>query len=136
MGWNPWTPHGVRGVHQESRWNPGGNRQTFGWAPCQINSTWTPGGLHESTWIPGGMTRNLWGSVKSSHLAAMFSIAYFVSFKHLSHCPNMDINHPELIVSDPNTRLRIGEFLVIYTSWASNLKKGDPSSGLSQYLIF
>ena len=67
MGWNPWTPHGVRGVHQESRWNPGGNRQKFGWAPCQINSTWTPGGLHESTWIPGGMTRNLWGSVKSSH---------------------------------------------------------------------
>ena len=38
MGWNPWTPHGVRGVHQEYRWNP------------------------------GGMTRNLWGSVKSSLL--------------------------------------------------------------------
>ena len=24
----------------ESRWNPGGNRQKFGWAPCQINSRW------------------------------------------------------------------------------------------------
>ena len=40
---------GVHGVHQESRWNPGGNRQKFGWAPCQSS------------------TRNLWGSVKSSH---------------------------------------------------------------------
>ena len=24
----------------ESRWNPGGNRQKFGWAPCQRNSRW------------------------------------------------------------------------------------------------
>ena len=24
----------------ESRWNPGGNRQKFGWALCQINSRW------------------------------------------------------------------------------------------------
>ena len=72
-----WSPGGVHGKVKitvwkvmwngvESRWNPGGNRQKFGWAPCQINSTWTPGGLHESMWIPGGMTRNLWGSVKSS----------------------------------------------------------------------
>ena len=77
MGWNPWTPHGVCGVHQESRWNPGGNRQKFGWAPCQINSTWTPGGLHESTWIPGGMTRNLWGSVKSSMFGRPLSRSLF-----------------------------------------------------------
>lgn len=67
----------------------------------------------------------------------MFSIAYLLSFfKHSNHCLNMDIDHPELFVSDPNTRLRIGEFLVIYTAWAANLKKGDPRSVLSLYLIF
>ena len=31
MGWIPQTPCGVHGVHLESRWNPGGNRQKFGW---------------------------------------------------------------------------------------------------------
>ena len=55
-------------------WNPGGNRQKFGWAPCQINSTWTPGGLHESRWIPGRMTRNLWGSVKSSSFDQQYNL--------------------------------------------------------------
>ena len=34
----------------ESRWNPGGNRQKFGWAPCQRNSTWSPNGHVDSRW--------------------------------------------------------------------------------------
>ena len=91
MGWNPWTPHGVRGVHQESRWNPGGNRQKFGWAPCQINSTWSPGGLHESTWIPGGMTRNLWGSVKSSQNLIWDAMGHSATVEVPQKWPDCDV---------------------------------------------
>ena len=57
----------------------------------------------------------------------LFSIATFLSFfQHPSH-PPMDNDCPEAIICDPNVRLRANKFLCIYTSWVSNLKKGDNS---------